>query len=371
VAAGSLFFSVFEAFGWFAGRNVFTNFLRETGLRLYQLGCLVLFVTGVVHFDLFITIYSCTFLVIALVLLAVLLRSRQVYFYAGISAVTRKYAGKAANYSVFIYITGIVSQLTLYVDGVFIGSLSKEGLTDVAVYSIAGFIANTIMVPQRSIVAATLPILSKAWKDKNYTEIRRLYYRSSLNLLIIGLVIFFTIWLSLSDMMHAFNFNKSYLAAMPAVFLLGLARIIECGTGINGQIIATSRHWKYEVVAGMILLAVMMPLDYLLIRKYNFIGAAYANLISLLVYNIFRTIVMKVKFNMLPFSRKTLYAVLYLTVLYGVCYLAFRHLYGWAGLIVRSTVFLSAAAAGILLFNLSPDVTAVCKNLLARVSGKY
>jgi O-antigen/teichoic acid export membrane protein len=367
IAAGWLFYSVFEVFGWFAQKSIFTSFLRETGVRIFQLLVMLLFVFGWIKFDAFVGFYSLTYIVIAVVLLCVLLHYKDVHISMRISEVTRKYFKKAAGYSLFLYSTTIISALALYIDSIFIGSISKDGLKDVAVYTIAGFIANTIMVPQRSIVAATLPVLSRSWKDKNLKEIQRLYSRSSINLLIIALTVFFTIWLSLSDIFDVLKFDDAYKAGINSVLLLSIGRIIEAGTGINGQIITTSNHWRYEVFAGMVLLGLMMPLNYILIKKYGINGAAIANLISMTVYNCIRIIVIWKKFNMQPFSVKTIFAVVMPVALYFACFYLMGGLSGWIGIFVKSAVFLSVNTILVLALKLSPDITAVYKSGLARL----
>lgn len=40
------------------------------------------------------------------------------------------------------------------------------------------------------------------------------------------------------------------------------------GTGVNGQIIGTSRYWKFELTSGIILLLFMLPLNYFLTKKW-------------------------------------------------------------------------------------------------------
>ena len=94
------------------------------------------------------------------------------------------------------------------------------------------------------------------------------------------------------------------------VFILGIAKIIDAGTGVNSVIIITSTLWKFEFCSGIILLSLRIPLAYIFIQKYGIIGPAYAELISQIVYNFIRYEFLRRRFNMQPFNKETLLTVI-------------------------------------------------------------
>ena len=66
---GLTLFSILEAYAWQLKKAVFTNYLREIQFRVFTTILIVLSFTGIIaSFDLFIKIYSFTFLAVALVL---------------------------------------------------------------------------------------------------------------------------------------------------------------------------------------------------------------------------------------------------------------------------------------------------------------
>ena len=65
---------------------------------------------------------------------------------------------------------------------------------------------------------------------------------------------------------------------------------MDMGTGVNSQIIATSTFWRFEVISGIILLVIMLPLNYAFTKEYDIVGTATAGLISMTVYNLIRII---------------------------------------------------------------------------------
>jgi O-antigen/teichoic acid export membrane protein len=255
-----------------------------------------------------------------------------------------------------VYLSLVVNTISLYIDSIIIAGVSVGGLSDVGVYTLASFIATTIQVPQRSIVSAVIPVLSNSWKSKDYKEINRIYSRTSINLLLVALLIFFLIWLNINDIFSVLNINKDYEAGKWVIFILGISRIIDAGTGVNSQIIGTSNYWKFETFTGILLVSIAIPLNYLLVKKYGINGAAVSNLIAFIIYNIIRLYFIWYKFKMQPFTLKTLQAIIIPMLIYGVCYVAFNQLSGFGAIIIRSIVFSALFIGSLFYFKLTPDV---------------
>jgi O-antigen/teichoic acid export membrane protein len=142
-----------------------------------------------------------------------------------------------------------------------------------------------------------------------------------------------------------------------------MARIVDSGTGVNSQIIGTSVFWRFELISGMILLSLIAPLTYFLIKEYGIMGAGYSNLISLTIYNIIRLAFLKRKFGMNPFSKKTIYAIIVSFVSYGICYYVFQSFHGFSGILVKTIVFIALYGGAIVYFDLTPDLNPVLKTI--------
>lgn len=248
--------------------------------------------------------------------------------------------------------------------------MSLIGMTGVGIFGLASVVAGLVQAPQRGAVAASIPVLSQAWKDKDHEKIDIIYQRSGINLLIASLGIFLIVWLSYSDAVTSFHLNPMYLNSQWIFFFLGLARIVDLGTGVNSQIISTSTFWKFEFISGVILLSLAIPLNYLLVKKFGLIGAGYSNVIAFTVYNVIRIIFLKRKFNMHPFSVKTVYAILLAFVCYAICYYTFLQVHGFLGIIIRSIVFITLYGGCVLYFDLTPDVLPVWRSIQKRTGIK-
>ena len=247
----------------------------------------------------------------------------------------------------------LISALGQTIDGILIASL--QGLGTAAIFTVAQYVANLVQVPQRSMQSISTGVLSQAWKDKDYKEINRIYGRTSINLLIMALFIYGNVVLNITPAIELIGMQASYLAGIQTLFVLGIARIIDAGTGVNGTIIATSTFWKFDFFSGVVMLALMIPSNYFLIKEYGIIGSAYAQIISMTVYNFIRWEFLRRKFNMQPFTLKTLYTLLWSLGSFLLVYYAMQSLAGWLGLFARAISFSVLMIAGVFWLRLTPD----------------
>lgn len=364
---GILLFTILEGFSWTFQRPVFPNFLRETGLRLLTLLLIALYLFNLISFDRFIKLFSFQFLAIA-VILGISLRLQGNWpLTLRVSRVTQKFKFKMTTLAGYVYGGSIILILSQVADSIIIASVSERGIHDAGVFNLATYIANLIQVPQRSIVAVTIPLLSIAWKQKNIAEISRLYHRSSINLLLLGLFIFLGIWLNIADAFRLLNIQAEYEAGILVVFILGITKLIDAGTGVNGQIIATSIHWRFEFLTGVFLVLLILPLNYFLVKEMGITGSAWANLLSFTLYNLVRYLFLWKRYRLQPFNRNTLYSLLLAAVCYMACYYGFRGLEGWSGIFLRSSVFAGLFIAGVYLLQLTPDARPLAHALKDRL----
>jgi O-antigen/teichoic acid export membrane protein len=224
-----------------------------------------------------------------------------------------------------------------------------------------------LQAPLRSLIAITIPILSRAWKQKDHREISRIYKRSSINLLSFALLLFFCIWLNYTQAISFFGINQSYLEARDVFFILGITTIIEMGTGVNSQIISTSAYWRFELWTSLLLTILIIPLSYFLTIKYGLIGPAFANLISFAVYNSVRYYFLLKKFSLQPFSKKTLEVLAMAILLYLLVYFTMDHIQGIIGLLARTALYTTGFLALMYYRNISPDMKPIIDSIKKRL----
>ena len=363
-----LLYNILEAYSYGFDKGVFTSFLRELMLRLFTMVIIVLKVFGIITFDSFILLFSLQFAVIVLILGIHLFKEKQLWISFKRSNVTFKYRKKIFALLSLTFLVIIVTVLRQAIDGLVLAA--KQDLSKVGIFGFAAYLVSVLQAPFRSIVAVTIPILSRSWKEKNYKEINRIYGRSSINLLSFALFAFFCIWLNYENAIQFFGINPEYLEGRWVFFLLGIVAIIEMGTGVNGQIIGTSTHWRFELWTSLLLTALILPLSYFLTTTYGIMGPAFANLISFSIYNFVRYLFLLRRFNMQPFSYKTIEVILIAFITYISCYFIFKEVNGLSGMVLR-TLFFSILFIGIVYFRkITPDLQITVNSFFKKLKNK-
>lgn len=364
-ALGMLLFSIFESYCWALQKTIIPNFLKETGLRLITTVFIVLYYFHYISYHTFIVLFCTLFGLMAAILAGYLFYLKKLHFTLNASKVTKKMWRKMLGMQSLIFGGMIIQALGQTMDSIFIASM--KGLGFAGVYTLALYAANFIQIPQRSMQSIATGIVSQAWKDKNYAEINRIYQRSSINMLLMSLFIFGCLLLNIENLFSVLKVQENYTAAINLMIVLGLVRVIDAGTGVNGTIIATSTFWKFDFFSGIILLAIRLPLAYIMIRQFDIIGAAYAELISISLYNFIRFEFLRRKFNMQPFTAKTIQSILLFSIAFASSFYLLKDINGWLGMIFTTAIFSVQIILIIVWGKLTPDAN----QLLVKLKEKW
>ena len=368
---GLTIYSILEAYTWSLHNSVITNFFREVQWRLFTTLLIVLYITNTItDYGLFIKLFAFTYPGIAVCLMIYLIVNKKIHFTFKPSRVSRKFLKKIVTLCSFVYGGTLIFTLSQVFDTIVIASLLDEGSAKAGIYALATIMTSIIQAPQRGIISASISHLSKAWKDKNIALLQKVYQRSSINQLVFACAIFLLIWMNFDDGIKTFGVKSSYLDAASIFFILGITKIIDMGTGVNAQIIATSTFWRFELISGVVLLGIMLPLTYILTKQYGLIGPAIATVISITTYNVIRIVFLWKKFKLFPFTIQSLYTLLIAASCYGICYFAFRDIHGFTGLLGRSITFVLLYGFGIVYMKISPDISPVVQTIKKRLGIK-
>lgn len=365
---GFTFYSLLEAFAWQLKKSTLTNYFKEIQFRLFTLVLIVLSYFGVIrNFDVFMKIYAYTYILLALTLLVYLVVTRQLHLPFYRSRVTKKFFSKIIAMTTLVWGGQVLLNVSAYFGQIVIGAVVKDGMAAVAIYTVALFAGSLIQAIQRSVVAASIGPLSRAWKDKDYGRINRIYQRSSINQLIFSAGMFVLIYLNFTDGVLTIIHKNDYLLARPIFFYIGLMRIVDMGTGVNTQIIGTSIFWRFDFFTGIILAVLTLPANYFLTKALGPIGPAIADLVTFSIYNGIRFLFLYRKFGMQPFNSKTVYTLLLALGGYFICYFLFDAYHGYGWLVLRSVVFIGIFATGVLTLRLSEDILPVWRTIKKRL----
>jgi O-antigen/teichoic acid export membrane protein len=301
-----LMFLWLEGFAMGLRKGVITNFLKETVIRILTSLLILAFGFNIINFPTFIMLFSGIYLVPVLILLITLIQTKEwSVSNFKISSVTRRLKGRMINFALFIFAGQFFNLLAKTNDTFLIFGL--RGLSDTGIFAIATYVSAILEIPQRSLNSITIPVLAESWKNKDMANIKHIYHKSVSNLLAIGLLLFGLIWLNIANLVAFLNWishkqGGGYDALTKLIFILGLAKLIDLGTGVNSQIIGTSNYWKFDFFTNLSYIILSLPLNYFLIKNYGLEGLAFSNLVALTLYNSVRFGFLNRKFNLQPYT---------------------------------------------------------------------
>ncbi len=367
LAFGMAIYGMLEYFAWNFGKQITTNILREIVLRFFVSILMLLYFFKIISLSQFFKLFSFQYIFIAIILFFQLMKAGQIQLTFTFSKVTKRFKKIIVTLMLYGTAGNVTGALRMSIDSIVLASL--KDLQTAGIFTFANFAASLLQAPMRSLASITLPMLSQAWKDKNLKEIDRIYKRSSINLLLFALFIFGSIWLAFEPAIDLLDINEKYLQGKYVLLILGIMNIIEMGTGVNAQIIATSSSWRFEFYTNVLLSIIITALSYS-ITKYTvagILGPAIAQLIGIISYNSVRIIFLKKKFNLFPFTQKTFTTILLFA--FSIAPGIYLHSIS-AGIFASLGAFLFFVIAmpiGVIYFHLSPDVLPIVDTLLKRL----
>ncbi|MGF6849454.1 O-antigen/teichoic acid export membrane protein [Chitinophaga sp. W3I9] len=360
------FFAIIENYSWSRHETVMPNFLKELVVRVATNLLVVLYIFKILSFVQFLWLFNLIWGGILLVLLVYLRRNHLLHLNFRVSFVTKKLFRPMSAYSMSLLLATSFTLLANNIAPLIISS--TNGLKNVAYLSIAMYMATLIQVPQRSISAIALPVLAEAWVGKEMDKILEIYRKSSLLQLIAAMYIFLGIWLSIDPFFRLLP--PEYTVGKYVFFYLGVSKIIDLGTGVNSQLLSTSRLWRFDLISSMVLVTLSIPLNYLLIRNYGLLGSGYAALLSMFVFNTIRCVFIWKKFGLQPFTFQTLKALVVAIAAYWAIAWLPHMAQPVIDIILRSVFFSVIFILGTLAWRVSDDINSTAATFFKKLGRK-
>ena len=208
---------------------------------------------------------------------------------------------RLALYSV---LGAVGSRLTIYIDMITVGEV--RGVSEAGIYSLAAFVVGVIILPYTAVNSITSPIVAAAWERRDFKELGFLYRESSLVLFAAGGLIYAG---ALVCMPHVYGWTDNlgkYAIGYSAVILLGAAKLFDLLTSINGNLIAMTAYYRWNVffILFLGLLNVALNALFLIVLDFGIAGAALATMISSVLYNILKVALIWWKMGLQPLTGK-------------------------------------------------------------------
>ena len=207
------------------------------------------------------------------------------------------------SFSMYIIVAGSAAGVLLEIDKFMIPQM--EQIAQVAYYSVGIYIASVVAIPTRAMQQITTSITAKDMNENNMIEVENLYKQTSINLLIIGGLLFLLINLNIADLYELIN-KPQFTNGIWIVLIISVSKLMELALGTGNSILVNSKFYKIFFYISLAMAISVILLNKWLINLIGINGAAMATLIVVTVYSIFKIIYIKVKLKMQPFSIHTI-----------------------------------------------------------------
>ena len=275
-------------------------------------------------------------------------------------------AGRFAEmirFGLFSVLGNISTTVIVTVDSLMILRFGNDA--QVGVYTTAFFVTSVLLVPARSLYKIATPQVADFWHQGAHDKLADLYRRISLLNLTAGGFLLVGLWANVDVLFSMLP--PGYEEGRYVILLMGLGRLFDMATGINGVILYTSDRYRWDLFFNLVLGVLTVLTCWYFVPRYGITGAALASALTLVLVNAGRLLSVWLWFGLQPFTRRTL---LVLGII-GTAYAAGAAVPAlgapWLDLLVRGSV-ITVVYAGLLLGTKAvPDVGVLVGGVLKRV----
>lgn len=343
-------------------------FLKEVFIRLYVMILILLYYYKFIEESVFIYLFIFGYVVIGIIMLFYVLKQQNI-FKKSEASFSNENKQEVLKYRVANFFSSFSSGVVNRLDVIMITALVSndivlnQGLSSVAIYSIALYTSTIIEIPSRGMFAISTPVISKFWAEDKTDEITSIYKKSSINLFVIALLLFSLLALNVDELLSFLK--ESFAEAKIAILILGIAKVFNMLLGVNNIILTTSKHYLIGTYTMVGLILITFLLNYMLIPDYGVNGAAIGSLVSLVVYNLVSLLFLWLKFGIQPFSLNTLKVlVIAIIAYYCVSLIEIENVY--FSILCKTAVFSVVYLVPVYFFKISEDIVSVVDQLLVK-----
>ena len=356
VALSTAYFEVFFAWSMVYYKSVFGNAMKEVFQRLGVTILLLAYYFDLVAIDVFIYGVASVYVIRTLVMAAYAFSLHKPEFRFRFPKNLRS----ILKYSALILMAASVATLLLDLDKAMIEYYLP--IENVAIYSIAVYIATVVVVPQKAMHQITNPLTAEYLNKKDKSSLADLYRKSSVNLLTISGLIFILIVTNVHALYEMIP--KEYTLSILIVILLCTIKLYDSFLGNNNSILFNSDYYRLVLGIGILIVISAFLLNVLFIPLYGIEGAAIASFIAFFAYNSSKIYLVFRKFRIHPISGKSLMVVGLILIFTIVFYLVEFPFHAIIQIGLKSIITIIAYVFIVYKLNISEELTAMANRFL-------
>ncbi|MBK7872674.1 MAG: polysaccharide biosynthesis C-terminal domain-containing protein [Saprospiraceae bacterium] len=339
-------------------RIVIPTFFDTVFVKIGTAICAILLFWGAINLVGFINGIILVYALVTLGLIAYTFLLGQLHLKPDFSFLNKPLMREMSVFAFYGLMGSMSGGLLFFIDRAMIPLLIKDGFAANGIFTIVGYIGTSIDIPRKSLEKITAPVVAHSVQHNDWDNIQKLYNKSSINQLIAGCLLFLGIWLNLDSFFDIMPEGGTYRPWKMIVLTLGISGIIDMATGINSQIIAYSKYFRFNFYLALVLALLNVVFNYIFIKTFdlNIYGAALATLTSTALYNLFKYWFIFVKLKMQPFTWNTLWIVLISLSIYFLVSAIPGFANPFLDIFIKLLLIITLYVPTILYFRFSPDL---------------
>jgi O-antigen/teichoic acid export membrane protein len=354
------YFYIFDAYS----RSIYLTtagvVIKEVLLRIVILIAAYLYHIHVISFDLFVLIYCISFCAMSIALLIYLQFKKEFHPVKASQSISPKISAEMKQVAIFSIITGLSSLLISSLDKLIVNDIMGIGAT--GVFAVATYFGSIIQIPARSIGRISSSVIADGWQKNDIENIQKVYHKTCLNQMTIGLLILLGIAINLDSIISLMP--TEYAEAKYVILFMAIGYLIDMATGVNGIIIGTSRYFRYDTYFMILLVIVTVITNYLFIPRMGIAGAGLASCITYFTFNLLRYLFIWKKFGLQPYDFGFVKILAFAAISFIVVHFMPSVNQAYYDIIIRGSLICSLFAALVFWSGLTPDINNTVKGFM-------
>jgi O-antigen/teichoic acid export membrane protein len=298
ITLSTMLFNLFDNYAKGLSNTVAGNLYSQFFQRLFTLIASVLYALDLVDFTLFMYIWVIGLALPTAMMMQTAFRLGGINFLPNPGFFQSNIKKEFTVFAGFSVLTGLSSMIILQLDKIMVNSYL--GLSSTGIYSTCLLFSSVMGMGYLSVIKASSAVVINAMEENNYQIVSVIYKKSSVNLYAFGLLTLLCTWINIDQL---FGFVKpEYALGKTALLIIGVSKLFDLLNGINGLILSNSKYYKLDSLLIISFVLILFLLNKYLIPIHGINGAAVSALISVVYYNLARTILIWKYFQLQPFG---------------------------------------------------------------------
>lgn len=310
-----IYISVLEAYIRVHYRIVYPGIIKEIFQRLSNSVLIILYGLKFIDFQWLLVLIMVSYWVNVIFLVVYIKKLKVLFLNWSLNVFRSPVFKEMCIYGCWVILAGGSFAMIQHLEKVMLPAYAG-GLTSTAIFDVNSRIALMIAVPKNMVGSISAPLLASAYKTGDFEQQQTLYQKSTINLFIVGTLIFLLIWLNINDIYNLIPNGDLYKVGIWVILFVGLSKIIDMLTGLNSELLINSKFYKWDLIFYVVLSIIIVMANLILIPTYGYNGAALASLGSLLIYNIVKFLFIWKKMGFQPFNKTTVQALILFLILW-------------------------------------------------------